>query len=48
MADCYAHSYFNDWTLSDGVTESAYGYICGDSERRAIRDWAASMNAPLG
>lgn len=48
MADCYALTYFNEWTLSDGVTESAYGYICGDSERQAIRDWAASMNAPVG
>ncbi|MBF4549291.1 hypothetical protein [Pseudoclavibacter sp. VKM Ac-2888] len=48
MADCYALTYYNEWTLSDGVTESAYGYICGDSERQAIRDWAASMDAPLG
>lgn len=48
MADCYALTYFNEWTLSDGVTESGYGYICGDSERQAIRDWAASMNAPVG
>lgn len=48
MADCYALTYFNEWTLSDGVTESGYGYICGDNERQAIRDWAAGINAPLG
>ncbi|WP_424467803.1 hypothetical protein [Pseudoclavibacter helvolus] len=47
MADCYALTYFNEWTLSDGVTESGYGYICGDSERQAIRDWAIGMNAPM-
>ncbi|PPF47306.1 hypothetical protein C5B85_03320 [Pseudoclavibacter sp. AY1F1] len=48
MADCYALTYLNEWTLSDGVQESGYGYICGDSERQAIRDWAAGMNAPIG
>ncbi|PPG29415.1 hypothetical protein [Pseudoclavibacter sp. RFBB5] len=48
MADCYALTYLNEWTLSDGVKETGYGYVCGDSERQAIRDWAAGMNAPVG
>ncbi|GAB3293926.1 hypothetical protein GCM10027427_13430 [Pseudoclavibacter terrae] len=48
MADCYALTYLNEWTLSDGVKETGYGYVCGDTERQAIRDWAAGMNAPVG
>lgn len=47
MADCYALTYLNEWSLSDGTTRFGYGYVCNESERQAIREWAAGINAPM-
>jgi hypothetical protein len=48
MADCFSLAYYNEWTLSQDDQNIGYGYVCGDSERQAIRAWAASINAPMG
>lgn len=47
MADCYALTYYGEWSLSRGNVEIGYGYVCGRSERRAIRTWAADVDAPI-
>ncbi|MDQ0645940.1 hypothetical protein QFZ53_000136 [Microbacterium natoriense] len=47
MADCYALTYYGAWALSDGIEEVGYGYVCNEAERQAIRDWAASLHAPM-
>lgn len=47
MADCYALTYHDEWSLSRGDVEIGYGYVCGESERKAIREWAADVDAPL-
>lgn len=48
MADCFSMTYYNEWTLEQDGHEIGYGYVCGDSERDAIRTWAANIGAPLG
>lgn len=60
MADCYALTYLDGWTLDHEVWISdymyydvsvGYGYTCDDSQRQVIRDWASSLAIqmrPLG
>ncbi|WP_146197047.1 hypothetical protein [Serinibacter arcticus] len=48
MADCYALTYYNEWSLTNGDFTTGYGHVCDENERQAIRDWAATLNAPLG
>ena len=52
MADCYALTMLDGWTLDHRVWVNAYeywevsvgyGYTCNDSERQAIRDWNAQL-----
>lgn len=47
MADCYALTYYDQRSLSDGKVNLGYGYVCNASERQAIRTWAADVNAPM-
>lgn len=47
MADCYALTYMNQWTLTFENRTMGYGYVCGDEERRLIREWAAQIHAPM-
>lgn len=47
MADCYALTYLNQWTLTFENRTMGYGYVCGDEERRLIREWAAQVHAPM-
>lgn len=47
MADCYALTYTNQWTLVFEDGAFGYGYVCSAEERHVIRDWAAQVNAPL-
>lgn len=47
MADCYALTYYDQWTLEYDRGVLGYGYVCTASERTAIRQWAASINAPM-
>lgn len=47
MADCYALTYLDQWTLTFEGRTMGYGYVCGDEERALIRDWAARVHAPL-
>ena len=52
MADCYALTMLDGWTLDHRTWVNAYeywevsvgyGYTCNDSERQAIRDWNAQL-----
>lgn len=47
MADCYALTYYAQNSLRHGRVTLGYGYVCNASERQAIRDWAADVNAPM-
>lgn len=47
MADCYALTYNDQRSLTHGRLEIGYGYVCSDAERRAIRAWAADVDAPM-
>jgi hypothetical protein len=47
MADCYALTYLDQWTLTFENRTMGYGYVCGEEERGLIRQWAAEVNAPL-
>lgn len=47
MADCYALTYYEQHTLTNGSVTLGYGYVCNASERQAIREWAAEVNAPM-
>lgn len=47
MADCFALTYYNQWTLTQENYTMGYGYVCNASERQAIRSWAAAIKAPL-
>lgn len=47
MADCYALTYLNQWTLTFENRTMGYGYVCGDEERSLIRSWAAEIHAPM-
>lgn len=47
MADCYALTYMNQQTLTFENRTMGYGYVCGDEERRLIREWAAQVHAPM-
>jgi hypothetical protein len=48
MADCFALTYLDGWTLDHKVYVSSfeywqvsigYGYTCDDGQRQVIRDW---------
>ncbi len=52
MADCFALSYLDGWTLDHRVWTSryeywdvsiGYGYTCDDSQRQVIRDWYGQL-----
>jgi len=47
MADCYALTYYDRWELSNGGQSVGYDYVCDESERQAIREWAAKIDAPM-
>lgn len=47
MADCYALTYFDRWELAYGGQSIGYDYVCTESERQAIREWAAAIDAPM-
>lgn len=47
MADCYALTYYDEWTLETDDVEIGYGYVCTEAERDAIREWAATIDAPM-
>jgi hypothetical protein len=46
MADCYSLTVLDEWSLRQGNVTLGYGYVCDATERQAIRDWAAELNAP--
>lgn len=48
MADCFALTYYNQWSLTNGSESQGTGYVCNESERQAIRDWAAGLNVAIG
>jgi len=52
MADCYALTMLDSWSLDERVWVSSssywdvsygYGYVCDDSQRDVIRTWSASL-----
>ena len=43
----YALTYYDQTSLKHGNVTLGYGYVCNASERQAIREWAASVNAPM-
>lgn len=47
MSDCYALTYLNSYSLSVGDATFGYGYVCDDTERQAIREWAKHLHAPM-
>ncbi|MCS5722319.1 hypothetical protein N1028_15420 [Herbiconiux sp. CPCC 203407] len=47
MADCFALTYFDQWSLTNGSESQGTGYVCNEPERQAIRDWAAGLNVPM-
>lgn len=47
LADCYALTYTGGWTLENEQGSIGYGYVCNESERQAIREWAAHIHAPM-
>ncbi|MGO2751496.1 MAG: hypothetical protein ACTIA6_15700 [Pseudoclavibacter sp.] len=48
MADCFALTSYDRWSLTNAGESQGTGYVCTESERQAIRDWAAGLNAPMG
>jgi hypothetical protein len=57
MADCFALTYLDGWTLDHRVYVSdyeywdvsiGYGYTCDESQRQVIRDWYAQLGPQLG
>lgn len=48
MADCFALTYYDRWSMSNGSESQGTGYVCNESERQAIREWAAGLNVPMG
>ncbi len=47
MSDCYALTYLNSYSLTVGDVTFGYGYVCNDTERQAIREWAEHLHAPM-
>lgn len=47
MADCYALTYYGEWSLHNEGYEIGYGYVCNDDERAQIRSWASTLHAPM-
>ncbi|PZQ91676.1 MAG: hypothetical protein DI534_01525 [Leifsonia xyli] len=54
MADCYALSYLDGWTLDHRVWVSSYeywdvsvgyGYTCDAAQRQVVRDWVGQLGA---
>ena len=52
MADCFALTYLDGWTLDHTVWVSSreywevslgYGYTCDETQRQAVRDWYGSL-----
>lgn len=52
MADCYALTFLDGWSLEHEVpidefsyweVSVGYGYTCDDSQRQIVRDWAAGL-----
>jgi hypothetical protein len=47
MADCFALTYYDEWTLETEDMYIGYGYVCNESERAAIREWAADLGVVM-
>lgn len=52
MADCYALTFLDGWTLDHRVWASSYeywdvsigyGYTCDEAQRQSVRDWVAEL-----
>ena len=51
MADCYALTYLDGWTLEHRIRVNGslhwvtigYGYTCNEAERQVIRDWVGQL-----
>jgi hypothetical protein len=52
MADCYALTFLDGWTLDHEVWTTpyegwevsvGYGYVCDEAQRQVIREWAAKL-----
>ena len=52
MADCFALTYLDGWTLDHKIYVSSfeywqvsigYGYTCNDTQKQAIRDWYGQL-----
>jgi hypothetical protein len=57
MADCFALTYFDGWTLDSRVWVSryayydvsmGYGYTCDDAQRQVVRDWYSQLGFQSG
>lgn len=48
MADCFALTYYDQWWMSNGSETHGDGYVCNESERQAIREWAAGLDISMG
>lgn len=48
MADCFSLTYYDQWSLSNGSESQGTGYVCNESERQAIREWAAGLGISMG
>ena len=54
MADCFALTYLDGWTLDHEIWVSptqywdvsiGYGYTCNETQKQAVRDWYASSGS---
>jgi hypothetical protein len=57
MADCFALTYFDGWTLDSRVWVSSfeywdvsmgYGYACNEAQRQVVRDWYSQLGFQSG
>ena len=56
MADCFALTYLDGWTLDHTIWVSSYqywevsvgyGYTCNDAQRQAVRDWYGQLGVQV-
>ncbi|WP_430592020.1 hypothetical protein [Humidisolicoccus flavus] len=48
MADCFALTVYDRWSLTNGTESQGNGYVCNEAERQVLREWAASLNVQMG
>lgn len=48
MADCFALTSYDQWSLTNGSESQGTGYVCTEAERQAIREWAAALGVSMG